>query len=82
MSRVYYSKTDMIEIYLRENETFELSLFCLKPKRPHLFNALFLGYDDEAESLHYQVQGNPEQWVNLKEVVQIGKDCTYSALAQ
>ena len=78
MSRQYYSKDDIIEIYLAEGKQFELALQCIKPDQPHLFKAIFIGYDPQTNELQYQVQGNPERFADLNDVLQIGADYTYS----
>ena len=78
MSREYYSKDDIIEIYLAEGKQFELALQCIKSNEPYLFKAIFLGYDPQTNELQYQVQGNPERFVDLDDVLQIGADYTYS----
>jgi hypothetical protein len=78
MSREYYNKDDIIEIYLIEGKQFELALQCITPNHPYLFKAIFLGYNPQTNELQYQVQGNPERFVDLDDVLQIGAEYTYS----
>jgi hypothetical protein len=79
MSREYYSKEDIIEGYLIDGANFKLALFCIKENQPYLFDAKFLGYNDETNELQYQVQGNTPSWVDLEDVIQLGKDYKYSS---
>jgi hypothetical protein len=78
MSREYYSKQDIVDYFLSYEDKFELSLFCVKPNVPHLFDAKYLGYDVETNEIHYQVQGHSATSVNLDNVIKIGRDHQYN----
>jgi hypothetical protein len=81
MSREYHSKRDIIDTYLEEGRKFELAYFCVKPNQPSLFHATFLGFDEDTNELQYQVQGNVKSWVDLDEVLQIGRNYSYSTFS-
>ncbi len=79
MSREYYSKEDIIEIYLSEGKKFEFVQSYNINNEPYFLEASFLGYDFNTKILRYRFPAsNKESIIHLDDIIQLSADYTYS----